>query len=255
MMPLALPAFQNNYIWIIAQPTHQRFLCVDPGEAKPVLDFATASGSSLSDVLITHHHSDHIGGLSKLLTAFPNAIVHAPNDVRIPKPYKMASHQHPIVIEPFTFQVIHTPGHTSSHVCYYEPTHAWLFCGDTLFSAGCGRVFDGTLKELHDSLTQLKQLPDQTLIYCAHEYTRQNLRFAAMIEPNNREIHNQMNLLQNTSSKLCSLPSTIALEKQINPFFRTDSTTVQEYCLSHGTDALDSLSVFNLLRNKKNEIL
>lgn len=250
MMPIALPAFQDNYIWVIPNDEHKTFTCVDPGDAAPVLSFAHSTGFLLNNILITHHHLDHLGGLHDLLAAFPNARAYAPNDQRIPQPYTIAQSHVPISIEPYVFQALSTPGHTATHICYYEPHQHWLFCGDTLFSGGCGRVFDGTIEALHDSLLQLKNLPENTQVYCGHEYTRQNLRFAATIEPDNLDLRQHTKLLTNNPIPL-SLPSTIALEKKINPFLRTDAKSVQKYAQSHGAASPDSLSIFKQLRDKK----
>ena len=249
MTPIGLLAFQDNYIWVIPHEDHKTFTCIDPGDANPVLSFAKSTGLALTHILITHHHLDHRGGLHDLLTAFPASHAYAPHDQRIPQPYTIASHS-PVHIEPYVFQVLSTPGHTATHVCYYEPHQQWLFCGDTLFSGGCGRVFDGTIEALHDSLLQLKNLPESTQVYCGHEYTRQNLRFAASIEPDNLDIRHYTSILANNPTPL-SLPSTIGLEKKINPFFRTETHSVQTYAKNHGAASLNSLSIFQQLRDKK----
>lgn len=254
MSVIALPAFQDNYIWAITDEVNRTFTCVDPGDAEPVLAFANTSGFALSHILITHHHHDHMGGLQDLLRAFPNAHAHAPDDLRIQKPYTAATTKEPIIIGPDVFQVLNTSGHTASHISYYEPHHHWLFCGDTLFSAGCGRVFDGTMEALHASLLLLKNLPDETAVYCGHEYTRQNLDFAATIEPDNLDISRYAAMLASNPTQI-SLPSTIALEKRINPFFRTDANSIKKYAQSHGLAALDSFSIFKQLRDKKNKFV
>ncbi len=248
--PIALSAFNDNYIWVIVNPKQPTFMCVDPGEARPVLSYARDTGLTLSSILLTHHHHDHIGGVPELLDAFPNALVYAPHDQRIPPPNIPLRADDALPVDGFTFQVLNTPGHTSSHICYYEPQMHWLFCGDTLFSAGCGRVFDGTMQALHDSLLTLKNLPDETQIYCGHEYTRNNLRFAATIEPNNLTISTYAAVLNKSKTEL-SLPSTIATEKKINPFLRTDTHSLQKYAQENGVNPLDSLEIFKHLRDKK----
>lgn len=245
-----LPAFNDNYIWVIANLDQSSFICVDPGEAAPVLAYALNHNLRLNGILLTHHHHDHIGGVSKLLDVYPDALVYAPNDLRIQCPNKSMEMGNKIAIGGCSFDILFTPGHTSSHICYYEPDLKWLFCGDTLFSAGCGRVFDGTMKALHDSLLQLKHLPDETKIYCGHEYTRQNLRFAMTIEPQNLTIRNYYNKLANATLSL-SLPSTIEQEKQINPFLRTDTISLQEYAQTYGIEPLNSLAIFQHLREMK----
>ena len=141
--PLALPAFKDNYIWTVVLSDQQQFMVVDPGDASPVLEFAKTRALDLTHILITHSHLDHVGGLSDLVSSFP--------EVRV--------HQHPLVREsdyivfgPFVFRALYTPGHTKDHLCYYEEAQNWLFCGDTLFSAGCGRVFDGRYQDLYQSV-------------------------------------------------------------------------------------------------------
>ena len=248
--PIALSAFSDNYIWIIVNPEQHTFICVDPGEADPVLSYAKEHGLSLNTILLTHHHHDHIGGVAELINVFPHAIVYAPNDNRIPGPTKSVKENDILSVGGYAFRVLETPGHTSSHVCYHEPQLHWLFCGDTLFSAGCGRVFDGTMQALHDSLLKLKRLPDETQIYCGHEYTRNNLRFAATIEPNNLEINTYLTILNKNQTKL-SLPSSIAMEKKINPFMRTDSHPMQHYAIKNNIIPLNSLAIFAHLRDKK----
>jgi hydroxyacylglutathione hydrolase len=246
----ALPAFQDNYIWVINDEPNRRFACVDPGDAKPVLHYAQTHGLHLNTVLITHHHADHIGGLQALLTAFPQARVYAPPDRRIPMPFIPVSASTPVIIGSQTFDVLHTPGHTNTHVCYYETKNQVLFCGDTLFSAGCGRVFDSTIDHLFDSLQTLKQLPDSTTLYCTHEYTRHNLRFAALIEPNNIDIKNHTVMLQHNLNQ-CSLPSTLELEKKINPFLRTHLPDIQSYAVLQGLNPESAREIFEYLRYKK----
>lgn len=248
--PIALPAFNDNYIWAITNLDTSTFACVDPGDAAPVLSYAKDNQLTLNCILLTHHHHDHIGGVHELLTAFPDAVVYAPLDQRIPSRKTAVSAEDVVRVGNHAFRVISTPGHTASHICYYEPSMHWLFCGDTLFSAGCGRVFDGTMQTLYSSLHTLRNLPDDTKIYCGHEYTRQNLRFAATIEPQNHSINSYLNTLMN-SATLLSLPSTLQMEKKINPFLRTDTPSLQNYAKKNGIDPSDSQAIFIHLRDKK----
>ena len=248
--PIALPAFDDNYIWVIPNRDQGTFVCVDPGDASPVELYARDSELDLHSILLTHHHHDHIGGVHKLLDLFPNVLVFGPNDKRITSLTNPLNSNDLVAFNEHTFQVLETPGHTSSHICYYEPNLHWLFCGDTLFSAGCGRVFDGTVEQLQRSLKILKYLPDETKVYCGHEYTRKNLQFALTIEPQNARITNYLHALEASRINM-TLPSTIALEKQINPFLRTDLASLKEYARNNLLEPLDELMIFKYLRGKK----
>lgn len=212
MSIIALKAFQDNYIWVIQQMSS--FICIDPGDANPVLEYQQKSSLNLEAILVTHEHPDHVGGVPTLLKHFPEAVLYEPKQKMQYVSYKELH-----------FDVLSTPGHTHNHICYFEPNHKWLFCGDTLFSAGCGRVFSGTMQELYTSLQTLKALPDETQVYCAHEYTRQNLKFALHVEPNNLHAQQRLEELEAHPEQI-SLPSTIGLEKEINPFFRCDTFEV-----------------------------
>ncbi|KTC78381.1 hydroxyacylglutathione hydrolase [Legionella brunensis] len=249
MKVLPLSAFHDNYIWLLIEGKGNTAFCVDPGDAKPVLDYVNEHALQLKAIVLTHHHYDHIGGVSELVNAFPNIEVYGPEDARIHYITHTLTGSTKLSLLSCNFQIIETPGHTATHISLYEPNHGWLFCGDTLFSAGCGRVFDGTIEELYGSLNQLKGLPDQTKVFCAHEYTRQNLRFAAHIEPNNLTIHNYA--AQLSENNHCSLPSTIALEKEINPFLRSDQEEVKNYAKLRNNKNTNSFFVFKQLRADK----
>lgn len=251
MTIFALKAFQDNYIWLVVNERKHTLTCVDPGDAAPVLSYVKNNGLILSNILLTHHHHDHAGGVTELLENFPQAHVYGPADSRIPFVNAAVRDEDIVHIDNLAFRVLSTPGHTSTHICYQEPTKGWLFCGDTLFSGGCGRVFDGTIEKLHHSIMLLKHLPQDTKVYCGHEYTLQNLRFAATVEPENHTILSYITHLQKKPDG-CSLPSTIALEKKINPFMRTHIQTVQEFASQQGLQSHKSLAIFELLREKKN---
>ena len=250
MRIVPIPAFLDNYIWAIVDDELCVFDCVDPGDAVPVCHFARTQQLDLRAVLLTHHHLDHIGGVSKLLEAFPHRVVYGPHDAR------MGCVTHPVggnqilALGVYSFHILNTPGHTATHISYYEPEKGWLFCGDTLFSAGCGRVFDGTMEQLHHSVGMFKQLPPHTKVYCAHEYTRQNLQFAKTVEPTNQAVLSYLEK-QNELKSFCSLPSTVALERSINPFLRTDIPEVIRFATQHGAVSLESLEVFEMLRHQK----
>ena len=250
MSIIALNAFKDNYIWIIINEQQHNFSCVDPGDATPVLNYAKTNGLTLTNILITHHHVDHASGISALVQQFPKVQIYGPADPNLPLIKTIVSDEDIIHIDTLAFRVLSTPGHTASHLCYQEPTKGWLFCGDTLFSAGCGRVFDGTIEALHRSIMLLKNLPQDTAIYCGHEYTLQNLLFAATVEPENLTIHSYIKHLQDDKIH-CTLPSTIAIERQINPFMRTHTASVQAYTSAKGLQSKDSLAIFSLLRSLK----
>lgn len=250
MSIVALPAFHDNYIWAIVNEDARTFLCVDPGDATPVLRYASENGLKLTDILITHHHNDHVGGVPALLQHNPDCHVYAPQDPRIVPLAPCIDHRRKISIGAHTFHVLNIPGHTSSHICYYEPKAHWLFCGDTLFSAGCGRVFDGTIEQLYHSLQLIKHLPNYTQIYCGHEYTRDNLRFAAKIEPHNPYIQAYAAQL-NVDTKQCSLPTTVAQEKKINPFLHTNTHDLDAFAHAHHVDPFDEIELFRQLRGAK----
>lgn len=249
---IPITAFTDNYIWVILDQETGYFDCIDPGDAAPIRHFAKTQQVQLRSILLTHHHHDHIGGVAQLIDNNPTCHVYGPSDVRIPYINHHVAGNQTIHIGQYSFHILFTPGHTSSHISYYEAKQGWLFCGDTLFSAGCGRVFDGTISELHHSLALFKSLPSTTKIFCAHEYTMQNLRFAENVEPHNQQIKNYIHKLQ-AHKKTCSLPSTIEIELLINPFLRTNSVEIQHFALQHGAESNESLEVFKVLREAKND--
>lgn len=246
---VAVAALSDNYIWLIIDKRNRTAICVDPGEAQPVINFLQQEKLALQAILLTHHHYDHVGGVAALLNKMPGIEVYGPNDSRIAELTMPLQENSVLSLLGCNFHILSTPGHTATHVCIYEPKQGWLFCGDTLFSAGCGRVFDGTLEDLYQSLQKLQKLPDNTKVYCAHEYTRKNLRFASTVEPDNMAIKEHIKRLPEASA--CSLPSTIGLEKKINPFFRTEEEKLKKYAHLRGQEKVDSLSVFKQLREDK----
>lgn len=248
-----LNAFTDNYIWVIMNTTSDKAWCVDPGEASPVIEFVHAHQLNLEGILITHHHFDHINGLATLAQHFSGLQVYAPEDARIPYVTSSITNEPFLNISDYKFEILQTPGHTTTHLCYYEVNHHWLFCGDTLFSGGCGRVFEGTYEELYHSLERLKSLPDETKVFCGHEYTRKNLHYAKTVEPQNQAIQAYLQKLEQPPLLSCSLPSTIGLEKKINPFLRIQTPTIKKHAAKSLHDAEDPIMVFKHLRVEKNK--
>lgn len=252
MTIVPISAFSDNYIWALINKDEGGFSCVDPGDANPVLHFAQENHLRLNSIFITHHHNDHIGGLKKLIEHYPSCPVYGPIDSRIPFITNPLVRDQILNLGKYSFHILSNPGHTSTHISYFEPDKHWLFCGDTLFSAGCGRVFDGTLEQLYQSLLLFKALPKTTEIYCAHEYTQQNLRFAHTVEPNNKVVSKYLARLRDDSIA-CSLPSTLAQELLINPFLRLEEQEVQNYVHQHGAQTKDPQEAFSILRAQKNQ--
>jgi hydroxyacylglutathione hydrolase len=216
---LPIPAFSDNYIWLFAQDGEA--WVVDPGEAPPVLEALKSLELTLAGILVTHHHGDHTGGIKALRENFPVPVFGPENSPAAELINNPLSHGESIKIGTCQFLVISIPGHTLDHIAYYSAAEKILFCGDTLFSAGCGRVFEGTYEQMYQSLLKLAALPDDTRVCCAHEYTLSNLRFAIATEPSNRDIVKYKELCDDLREKeLPTLPTSIGLEKRINPFLR-----------------------------------
>ncbi|MHA6493206.1 hydroxyacylglutathione hydrolase [Pseudomonas borbori] len=223
----ALPAFSDNYIWLLQDVERRRCAVVDPGDAAPVLAWLAGNpGWQLSDILITHHHFDHVGGIAELKAA-TGARVMGPANEKIPACDLALSEGHSVEVLDHALRVIDVPGHTLGHIAYYQADQHWLFCGDTLFAGGCGRLFEGSPAQMHDSLGRLAALPDQTLVYCTHEYTLSNLRFAQAVEPANARLAERLREVTawRAAGKI-SLPSTLELERATNPFLRCQEPAI-----------------------------
>ena len=247
---IRISAFKDNYIWLLRKGASAAV--VDPGDARPVLDVLEQEGLSLSSILITHHHNDHQGGIADLLA-------HCPAEVFGPATESITGLTRPLgggetirlgAIDA-EFRVIAVPGHTRGHLGYYGS--GCLFCGDTLFTGGCGRLFEGTPAQMHDSLMRLTSLPEQTRVYCAHEYTEVNLRFALAVEPGNRQLRQRVNEVAVARAKgWATVPSSIALEKATNPFLRCGEPEVVASAQSRVAGAIEPVEVFTVLREWRN---
>ena len=249
----ALPAFTDNYIWLLQDPRNQRCAVVDPGDAAPVVAWLEQHpGWTLSDILVTHHHHDHVGGVEHL-KHLTNARVYGPASETIPARDVALQDNDRISVLGWVFDVYSVPGHTLGHIAFYHL--GVLLCGDTLFAAGCGRLFEGTPEQMHTSLERLAALPADTLVYCTHEYTQSNLKFAQAVEPNNADIAKRVeNVRQLRARGEMTLPSNLALEKLTNPFLRTSETSVKQKADErNGRDNRTGAEVFASLRAWKDK--
>ena len=216
-----IPAFSDNYLWLFNEPGSHLAWVVDPGDAAPIIAALAEQHLTLAGILVTHHHGDHVGGITDLVKHSPVPVYGPSNSPTVALFTHAMQHGEHIQLGHFSWEVIAVPGHTLDHIAYYSAEADVLFCGDTLFSAGCGRLFEGNAEQMFHSLQQLAALPDATQVCCAHEYTLSNLRFAVAAEPDNVAItQHQQHCLQLRELQQPTLPSSIGLEKQINPFLR-----------------------------------
>jgi hydroxyacylglutathione hydrolase len=253
MKPIPLPAFNDNYIWMFHDG--RQAVVVDPGDAAPVEAALDAQGLQLAAILVTHHHADHVGGVDALRPRL-HGPVYGPARENIPGPFEPLRDGDRIGVLGLCFQVIDVPGHTAGHIAYVQrdvDRAPLLFCGDTLFSAGCGRLFEGTPAQMAVSLARLNALPGDARVCCTHEYTLSNLRFAAAVEPANEAIvrHTQACVSQREAGQP-TLPSTLATEREINPFLRCGEPAVVAAAQSQGARNDDAVEVFAALREWKN---
>lgn len=254
MKLIPLPAFSDNYIWLLHDA--QQALVVDPGDAQPVLAALQQLGLQLQAILVTHHHSDHTGGVAALRQA-TGANVFGPAREIMPEPLTRLSGGEQLQALGLTFEVIDVPGHTAGHIAYFcaqVDDAPLLFCGDTLFSGGCGRLFEGSPVQMLASLDTLAALPDATRVCCTHEYTLSNLKFAGVVDPTNETLARYTASTQGLRQRQQpTLPSTLALERQINPFLRTRQAAVIQAAQGFDASAADEVRVFAALRQWKNE--
>ena len=267
----AIPAFDDNYIWCVYHSVSKQALVVDPGEAQPVLDFLQQRQLNLSHILITHHHYDHVNGLA-LLKSHYHAQVYGPHNPFINGIDHYLKAGDRIELLNSSFEVLEVPGHTLDHIAYFspdlnssdlkstglkntdQPNQPRVFCGDTLFAGGCGRIFEGDPAMLQQSLAQLAKLPAETLVYCAHEYTLANLAFAQALEPSNSAL--QARIAADSSKRQAgqpTVPSSLALELATNPFLRCQSPelirSAEQYS---GRSGLNRGDTFAVIRDWKN---
>lgn len=247
-----IPSRSDNYLWALVNTDNNQALIVDPGEAQPVIDWLEQNNYQLSDVVITHHHMDHIEGLPELIAKY-QPTVYAPAADKITGTTHALHGGEQIHLESLslTFEVLAIPGHTANHLAYYAKPY--LFCGDTLFSVGCGRLLGGTIEQMFDSLQLLKQLPDETLVCCAHEYTQSNINFAKAIDPDHQDLlAYAQHVQQLRADNKPSLPVLLKTEKAVNPFLRTDLPEVQAAIAKASGQPIDSsLTALTALRKLK----
>jgi hydroxyacylglutathione hydrolase len=246
----AIPILRDNYVWAIHDG--QSAALVDPGESAPILTWLARRGITLVAILVTHHHADHVGGIPELLSRYP---------VPVFGPTRGASPSRPVVDGEtlelpalgWRLTVMNTPGHTLDHVCYVG--HGHLFCGDTLFSCGCGRLFEGTPAEMHASLSRLASLPGETQVHCAHEYTLANIAFALEIEPDNPALQTRRDAaLKLRKAGKPTLPVSLATERETNPFLRCDRENLRVAASRHTGHPVDAgVQTFGAIRAWKDE--
>lgn len=247
-----IPAFQDNYIWMLARDGQA--IVVDPGDAKPVRATLRQTGLKLTDIVVTHHHADHVGGVAELADAY-RARVWGPAYESIPRRQMALSEGDSIELMGERFTVLDIPGHTLGHIAFHAREIDTLFCGDTLFACGCGRLFEGTPLQMLESLTKLADLPDATRVYCGHEYTLANIRFARVVEPDNIQLAGrQKECEQQRALGKPTVPSTIGVERATNPFLRSNQGTVRAAAERRSPGAgIDPVSTFAAIRAWKNE--
>jgi len=254
MRIVQIPLLRDNYAYLIVCEKTNNAAIVDPSEAGPILSKVKEEKVTLRAILNTHHHHDHTGGNPGLLEHFPLEVYgHMADKGRIPGLTHPLNDGDEVRIGELRGKVLFIPGHTRGHIAYLFENK--LFCGDTLFVAGCGRLFEGTAEQMHDSLTKLRQLPEDTLVYCGHEYTEKNIQFALTLEPNNKHLTEKMQRARSLRAKgISTVPSTMAEEMETNPFLRWESKEIQDNLRKNFPHlGLDPVSVFAKIRELKDQ--
>ena len=244
----SIPAFQDNYIWVLNDEAG-KCIIVDPGEAAPVLNAMAKNNWQPEAILLTHHHHDHVGGVKELLQTFPGLVVYGPEETQDKGTNRVVREGDKVNILECEFSVIAAPGHTLGHLCYFS--FPYLFCGDTLFSGGCGRLFEGTPKQMYESFQKLNKLPQETLVCCAHEYTESNIKFALSILPEDQVLIRYYREVKELRLKNHpTLPTTLQIERGINLFMRTEDADLKDI-IKKETSLQQPEQVFAWLRAKK----
>ena len=245
-----IPAFDDNYIWLLTRPGTHACAVVDPGDEDPVIERLQASGLELRAILITHKHGDHVGGIRGLKERWPGAVVYGPAGEPIKSLERRLHGGDRITLNDLgvTFDVLDVPGHTEGHIAYHDANDGMLFCGDTLFAAGCGRVFSGTFEQLSDSLVRIGRLPPRTRLYCAHEYTLSNLKFALAVDPDNQDLQQRnASCMKLREKDISTVPFTLAEDLKTNPFLRSQSPAIIAAAKNRASTE-DPVSVFAAIR-------
>jgi hydroxyacylglutathione hydrolase len=244
----SIRAFQDNYIWVLNNE-QGKCVIVDPGEAAPVLKAIEENGWQPEAILLTHHHADHVGGVQQLKDKYPNIEVYGPEETRQKGATQIVGEGDKFSLSGREYSVIATPGHTLGHISFYS--FPYLFCGDTMFSGGCGRLFEGTAEQMFTSFQKLNSLPAETQICCAHEYTESNIKFSLSILPHDEQLKGYYRKVKELRAKNHStLPSTLQTERQINIFLRTEDAVLKEE-IKKETNLQQPREIFAWLRTKK----
>jgi hydroxyacylglutathione hydrolase len=252
---IRIPVLSDNYIFLMVDVDRQIAAVVDPAEAAPVLAELTRQQLKLVAIFNTHHHGDHVGGNKELIAAFPDLCVYggAEDRGRIPGQQVYLKDGDRVSFGDRQAEVLFIPGHTRAHIAYYFPPVAdesgELFCGDTIFAGGCGRLFEGTPAQMVSSMTKMRQLPDNTRIWCAHEYTLGNLKFAVTVDPNNSELQQRLvEVITARNNSIPTVPTNLGIEKRTNPFLRWDVPALQS-----SVDSRDGVETFARIRGRKDQ--